>query len=129
MTSFLIQNATLPNGQVANVHVVDETIVAVGANVTSADSQVIDASGLVLLPGLVDLHTHLREPGFEQSETILTGSQSAAAGGFTAVHAMANTQSPLVLRASSLPNWAQWQIRWPMCGYSAMTASAFTIQF
>jgi dihydroorotase len=91
MTSFLIQNATLPNGQVANVHVVGETIVAVGANVTSADSQVIDASGLVLLPGLVDLHTHLREPGFEQSETILTGCQSAAAGGFTAVHAMANT--------------------------------------
>jgi len=43
------------------------------------------------LPGFVDLHTHLREPGFEQSETVLTGTQSAALGGFTAVHAMANT--------------------------------------
>jgi len=52
---------------------------------------VIDASGLLALPGLVDLHTHLREPGFEQSETVLTGSRAAAAGGYTAVFAMANT--------------------------------------
>jgi dihydroorotase len=51
----------------------------------------IDAAGLTALPGLVDLHTHLREPGYEQSETVLTGSRAAAAGGFTAVHAMANT--------------------------------------
>jgi dihydroorotase len=51
----------------------------------------IDAKGLVALPGFVDLHTHLREPGFEQSETVLTGSRAAALGGFTAVHAMANT--------------------------------------
>jgi dihydroorotase len=53
--------------------------------------RVIDAAGLQLLPGLVDLHTHLREPGFEQSETVLTGSRAAAIGGFTAVFAMANT--------------------------------------
>lgn len=51
----------------------------------------IDCSGLVALPGLVDLHTHLRQPGFEGSETVLSGSRSAAAGGFTAVFAMANT--------------------------------------
>jgi len=51
----------------------------------------IDAAGLTALPGLVDLHTHLREPGFEQSETVLTGSRAAAIGGFTAVFAMANT--------------------------------------
>ena len=51
----------------------------------------IDAAGLVALPGLVDLHTHLREPGAEQSETVLTGTRAAAAGGFTAVFAMANT--------------------------------------
>ena len=51
----------------------------------------VDAAGLRALPGLVDLHTHLREPGFEQSETVLTGSRAAAAGGFTAVFAMANT--------------------------------------
>ncbi|MGL4340495.1 MAG: dihydroorotase [Rhodoglobus sp.] len=52
---------------------------------------VIDAAGLIALPGLVDLHTHLREPGFEQSETVLSGSRAAAMGGFTAVFAMANT--------------------------------------
>ena len=52
---------------------------------------VIDAAGLVALPGLVDLHTHLREPGREDAETIHTGARAAAAGGFTAVHAMANT--------------------------------------
>ena len=51
----------------------------------------IDATGLIALPGLVDLHTHLREPGREDAETVLTGTQAAAMGGFTAVHAMANT--------------------------------------
>ena len=53
--------------------------------------EVIDATGLIALPGLVDLHTHLREPGREDAETVLTGTQAAAMGGFTAVHAMANT--------------------------------------
>ena len=52
---------------------------------------VVDADGLVALPGLVDLHTHLREPGREDAETIATGSRAAAVGGFTAVLAMANT--------------------------------------
>lgn len=52
---------------------------------------VIDAEGLIAMTGLVDLHTHLREPGFERSETVLTGTQAAAAGGFTTVFAMANT--------------------------------------
>lgn len=53
--------------------------------------RVVEADGLVALTGLVDLHTHLREPGFEQSETVLTGTRAAAAGGFTSVFAMANT--------------------------------------
>ena len=57
----------------------------------AAGATVIDADGLIALPGLVDLHTHLREPGREDAETILTGTRAAAAGGFTAVHAMANT--------------------------------------
>jgi dihydroorotase len=55
------------------------------------EHEVVDCSGLYVLPGFVDLHTHLREPGFENSETIESGSRSAAAGGYTAVHAMANT--------------------------------------
>ena len=56
-----------------------------------AHAQVIDATGLIALPGLVDLHTHLREPGREDAETVETGTRAAALGGFTAVHAMANT--------------------------------------
>ena len=55
------------------------------------DAAVIEADGLIALPGLVDLHTHLREPGREDAETVLTGTRAAAAGGYTAVHAMANT--------------------------------------
>jgi len=57
-----------------------------------AGEREIDASGLIVLPGLVDLHTHLREPGREDAETIESGTAAAALGGFTAVHAMANTQ-------------------------------------
>lgn len=57
----------------------------------NVNHELIDCSGLIVLPGFVDLHTHLREPGYEQSETVLSGSRAAAAGGYTAVHAMANT--------------------------------------
>ncbi len=56
-----------------------------------ADSDEIDASGLVVTPGLIDIHVHLREPGFEYKETVRSGLRSAAAGGFTAVACMANT--------------------------------------
>jgi dihydroorotase len=91
MPNLILKNATLPNGTIADILITGEMIVEVGSNLAAADAKLVDCTGLVALPGLVDLHTHLREPGFEQSETILTGSQSAAAGGFTAVHAMANT--------------------------------------
>ncbi|MEP6463131.1 MAG: dihydroorotase [Frankiaceae bacterium] len=56
-----------------------------------AGASVLDADGLIALPGLVDLHTHLREPGREDAETVASGTQAAALGGYTAVHAMANT--------------------------------------
>ncbi len=69
---------------------IDE-IVTDGHVNTPAGAIVINAEGLIALPGLVDLHTHLREPGREDAETIESGSRSAARGGFTAVHAMANT--------------------------------------
>ncbi len=88
-TNFVLKNVQLSDGSVQDIRIQDDKIVAVGTSL-SAD-EVIDCNGLVALPGFVDLHTHLREPGFEQSETVLTGTQSAALGGFTAVHAMANT--------------------------------------
>ncbi len=85
--SVLVRGATLPDGTRTDLRIEDGRVAEPGG---SAD-RVIDADGLRLLPGLVDLHTHLREPGFEQSETVLTGTRAAAAGGFTAVFAMANT--------------------------------------
>lgn len=88
-SNFVLKNATLANGESIDIMIEGELIVAVGKNLQS--EKTIDCSGLMVLPGFVDLHTHLREPGFEQSETVLTGTQSAALGGFTAVHAMANT--------------------------------------
>ncbi|MEY4349223.1 MAG: hypothetical protein RL719_520, partial [Actinomycetota bacterium] len=88
MSKYTLQGATLQDGTVANIVVEDSRITSVG-NETSGE--VIDVTGLIALPGFVDLHTHLREPGYEASETILTGSRAAAMGGFTAVHAMANT--------------------------------------
>ena len=87
--SFVLKNVIIGDGATTDIQVEGDKIVAIGADLTAAES--IDCTGLVALPGFVDLHTHLREPGFEQSETVLTGTQSAAMGGFTAVHAMANT--------------------------------------
>lgn len=87
----LITGATLPSGERADILLADGVIAEVGSISDAAGATVHDADGLVALPGLVDLHTHLREPGYEQSETVLTGTQAAAAGGFTAVFAMANT--------------------------------------
>jgi dihydroorotase len=87
--SFVLKNVNLGDGGATDIQVEDDKIVAIGSGLSAAET--IDCTGLVALPGFVDLHTHLREPGFEQSETVLTGTQAAAMGGFTAVHAMANT--------------------------------------
>ncbi len=87
--SFIIKGASLYGDTAADVAVVDGVIVPVSD--APAGAAVVDAGGLVLLPGLVDLHTHLREPGREDAETIETGSLAAARGGWVAVHAMANT--------------------------------------
>jgi len=77
-------------GEPVDLLVRDGIIVEIGSRL-SGPSSALDAGGCVLLPGLVDLHTHLREPGGEESETIATGSAAAALGGFTAVFAMPNT--------------------------------------
>jgi dihydroorotase len=89
--TILVRGATLADGSGTDILVSGGLVTELGAGLSSAGASVIDAAGLIALPGLVDLHTHLREPGYEQSETVLTGSRAAAIGGFTAVHAMANT--------------------------------------
>ncbi|MGY1746021.1 dihydroorotase [Blastococcus sp. SYSU D00695] len=91
MTSYLIKGARVLGGDPADLLLVDGRVAAVGDHLAATGAQVVDADGLVALPGLVDLHTHLREPGREDAETVETGSRAAALGGFTAVHAMANT--------------------------------------
>jgi dihydroorotase len=87
----VIKGAKLPNGTASDICIQEQHVVDVVASFKGEATQVIDASGCVVLPGLVDLHTHLREPGREDAETVLSGSKAGAKGGFTALSAMANT--------------------------------------
>ena len=86
-----ILNAKLANGNLVNVEISNGLITKVDKATAGNVTDGIDAKSKLLIPGLVDLHTHLREPGREDAETVLTGSRSAVAGGYTAISAMANT--------------------------------------
>ncbi|WP_310963292.1 dihydroorotase [Nocardioides terrisoli] len=98
MSSYLIRGARILGGEPSDIEVADGVIAAIDPSTGRATRSategcdVVDADGLVALPGLVDLHTHLREPGREDAETVESGTRAAAIGGFTAVHAMANTE-------------------------------------
>jgi dihydroorotase len=87
--SVVIKGAAPLGGSPVDVLIEGDAITEIGRNLSG--DRAVDADGLVLLPGFVDLHTHLREPGREDTETIASGSAAAALGGYTAVHAMANT--------------------------------------
>jgi len=87
--SIVLQGAAPLGGKPTDVLIDGDVIAEIGSGLSG--DRIVDAHGLVLLPGFVDLHTHLREPGREDTETVATGSAAAALGGFTAVHAMANT--------------------------------------
>ncbi|MGC9668589.1 dihydroorotase [Planosporangium sp. 12N6] len=89
--TYLIKGVSVLGGPVTDLLVRDGVVAELGTGLSAAGARVIDADGLVALPGLVDLHTHLREPGREDAETVETGSRAAALGGYTAVCAMANT--------------------------------------
>ena len=97
MTTLALNNVRPYGEDVTNIliDVADGVIDAVGENPFDDSDEVVDCGGNVLLPGLVDMHVHLREPGREDTETIATGSDAAAKGGFTAVFTMANT-SPVI---------------------------------
>ena len=88
---YVVRGARLLGGEPTDLLIRDGRISEVGTGISTTGVEVVDADGLIALPGLVDLHTHLREPGREDAETVESGSRAAALGGFTAVHAMANT--------------------------------------
>src|SRR5947207_1239000 len=77
--------------RVADVLIVDGKIAGVGPDLSSPGAEVFDATDLIVAPGFIDMHVHLREPGFEHSETIESGARAAAAGGFTSICPMPNT--------------------------------------
>ncbi len=90
MNDVTLKNARLADGSIVDVKITQGVITEISSSI-KADGPVVDLKKNLLLPGLVDLHTHLREPGKENSETVLSGSKAAVHGGYTALSAMANT--------------------------------------
>jgi dihydroorotase len=90
--SWLLRGVRVLGGHPADILIHGDRIADVGPHLDPETAKVLDGDGLIALPGLVDLHTHLREPGREDAETVESGTRAAALGGFTAVHAMANTE-------------------------------------
>ena len=88
---FLLKGGILPDGTSSDLLIVDGVISSISPTISDAHATQFDVSGSILLPGLVDLHTHLRQPGREDAETVLSGSRAGAKGGFTALSAMANS--------------------------------------
>ncbi|WP_432496925.1 dihydroorotase [Kineococcus auxinigenes] len=118
MSTTLVTGARVLGGESADLLLRDGTIAEVGTGLSAPDgADVVDATGLIALPGLVDLHTHLREPGREDAETVESGTRAAARGGYTAVFAMANTYPVAdtagvveqVQRLGEQAGWAQVQ--------------------
>jgi dihydroorotase len=96
----LIKNARIIDpgnnvDEIGSILIKDGIIQQTGNNITESAAQVIDAAGLVACPGFIDLHCHLREPGFEEKETLASGAAAATRGGFTTICCMPNTNPPL----------------------------------
>lgn len=94
MSGYLLRSVSLLGGDLVDLHLDNGVIAEIsepGKRLRVTGAKTIEGGGLIALPGLVDLHTHLREPGREDAETVESGTRAAALGGFTAVHAMANT--------------------------------------
>src|ERR1700694_2038291 len=97
MANLLIKNGRVLDpatntDRTADILILDGKIAQIGSDLTSTGAEIFDASGLIVAPGFIDMHVHLREPGFEHAETIESGSRAAAAGGFTSVCCMPNTK-------------------------------------
>ena len=113
MSTYLIKDVELVNGEKVDIGIVDGFISELSKKTVNTYEKQLDGSGCIALPGLVDLHTHLREPGREDAETVLTGTRAAARGGYTAVFAMANTDpvadtAGVVEQVVRLGNEAGW---------------------
>src|SRR5258708_128772 len=96
MSALLIKNGRViepvsGRNEISDVRIEDGLIVGGGRNLAAADAEVFDAAGLIVAPGFIDMHVHLREPGIEYAETIETGARAGAAGGFTSICCMPNT--------------------------------------
>src|ERR1022692_3238422 len=96
MSQLLIKNGRVidpasATDMLADILIRDGVIAAAGAGLEAPGAEIFDASGLIVAPGFIDMHVHLREPGFEHAETIETGARAAAAGGFTSICCMPNT--------------------------------------
>jgi len=96
MPALLIKNGRVidpssGHDAVADVWIEDGLIKGLGPGLSPADAEIFDASGLIVAPGFIDMHVHLREPGFEHAESIESGARAAAAGGFTSICPMPNT--------------------------------------
>ena len=90
-TSYVIKGAVLPHGAKSDIAISDGLITQMAPDLNISGATVVNAANAIVLPGLVDLHTHLREPGKEDAETVLSGSQAGVRGGYVALSAMANT--------------------------------------
>jgi len=90
-TSYVIKGAVLPHGAKSDIAIADGLITQMAPDLNIPGATVVNAANAIVLPGLVDLHTHLREPGKEDAETVLSGSQAGVRGGYVALSAMANT--------------------------------------
>ena len=114
LTGARVVDPAADHDAIADVMVEDGLVVEVGAADDRPGVETVDCSGLVVAPGLVDLHTHLREPGSEHKETIETGTRAAAAGGYTAVAAMANTD-PVADHAAVIHQVRDLAVRAGLC--------------
>ncbi|MDD4601978.1 MAG: amidohydrolase family protein, partial [Negativicutes bacterium] len=97
--------------ETADILIENGLIAAIDQDLSISDAQIYDAQGLVITPGLIDMHVHLREPGLEAKEDIASGTRAAAAGGFTTIACMANTK-PIVdnsILVSGLQQRAQFE--------------------
>jgi len=112
-SDIVLKEVRLADSEVVDVEIRGGIISAISTKITS-DLPTLDGRGVLLLPGLVDLHTHLREPGKESSETVLSGSQAAVKGGYTAVSAMANT-SPVADTAGVVEQVARLGAKAGLC--------------